>query len=86
MSLTKVYTVIIKFYHIFANELVFTFFFLKYQIHFDMKKSPFKNSGNSWPGGKGGHTKPPWNRKSWGVGGGGAMVGVWIFSGTTQSE
>ena len=51
ISLTKVYAVVIKFLHIFVNELVFTFFFLKYQNHFDMKKSPFKNSGNSWGGG-----------------------------------
>ena len=57
MSLTKVYAVVIKFYHIFMNELVFIFF----QNHFDMKKSPFKNSGNSW--GEGGSSKTPLQRK-----------------------
>ena len=61
-------------------------FFLKYQNHFDMKKSPFKNSGNSW--GEGGHLRPLWNGKSWGVGGvqikESSVGGVWIFSGTTH--
>ena len=50
-----------KFYHIFVNELVFIFFFFKYQNHFDMKRSPFKNSGNSW--GEGGSSKTPLERK-----------------------
>ena len=31
-----------------------------------MKKSLFKNSGNSWE--DGGSSKTPWNGKSWGVG------------------
>ena len=52
-----------------------------------MKKSPFKNTENSW--GEGGSPKTPWNGKSWG---GGAkkrreessVEEVWIFSGTTH--
>ena len=63
-------------------------FFLKYQNHFDMKKSLFKNSGNSW--GEGGLSKTPLEQKILGGGGGGVQIkvssvgGVWIFSGTTQ--
>ena len=69
ISLTKVYAVVIKFLHIFVNELVFTFFFLKCQNHFDMKKSPFKNSGNSWGGG--GVIKDPLRMENPGGWGGG---------------
>ena len=68
-------TVVIKFYRIFITELVLNFF-------------KIKNSGNSW-GEVGGSSKTPWNGKSWEVGGGvqikeSSVVGVWIFSGTTQ--
>ena len=51
----------------FRKRVSIHFLFLKYQNHFDMKKSPFKNSENSL--GEGGLPKTPWNRKSWGVGG-----------------
>ena len=61
--------VVIKFYHIFINELVFTFFFLKYPNHVDIKKSPFKNSGNSWGKGGGGSSKTPLEWKILGGGG-----------------
>ena len=87
-------TVVIKFYRIFVTELVFTFFIFRYKNHFEFPKegikakSLFKNSGNSW-GEEGESSKTPWNRKSWGGGGGmqnkeSSLVGVWIFSGTTH--
>ena len=82
--------VVIKFYHIFINELVFTFFFLKYQNHVDIKKSPFKNSGNSWGKGGGGVIKDPFRMENpgrWRVRIKESSVGeVWIFSGTTHSQ
>ena len=68
-------TVVIKFYRIFITELVLNFF-------------KIKNSGNSWGEG-GGVIKDPLERKILGGGGGvqikeSSVVGVWIFSGTTQ--
>ena len=67
-------TVVIKFYRIFITELVLNFF-------------KIKNSGNSW--GEGGVIKDPLEWKILGGGGGvqikeSSVVGVWIFSGTTQ--
>ena len=54
-----------------------------------MKKSPFKNSGNSW--GEGGVIKDPLGMENPGGWGGGgfkskclsSVLVVWIFSGTT---
>ena len=57
-----------------VNELVFILFFFKYQNHFDMKKSPCKNSGNSWGVGWGVQIKES------------SLAEVWIFSGTTHSQ
>ena len=85
-------TVVIKFYRIFITELVLTFFVFKFQNYFEFpkwgKRSPhFKIL--EIPGGRGGVTKDPLERKI--LGGGGvqikvsSVVGVWIFSGTTQS-
>ena len=50
-------------------------------------KSPFEYSGNSW--GRGGLQRPPVKENPGGWGGGlqiieSSVVGVWIFSGTTQ--
>ena len=45
------------------------FLFLKYQNHVDIKKSPFKNSGNSWGKGGGGSSKTPLEWKILGGGG-----------------
>ena len=84
-------TVVIKFYHVFVTELVFTFFDFKYQKHFEFpkggKRSPTLKILEI-PGG-GGVIKDPLERKI--LGGGGAnrrvfhgWMGVWIFSGTTQ--
>ena len=84
-------TVVIKFYRIFITELVFTFFVFKYQNHFEFPKdgkwSPFLKILEI-PGGRRGYQRPPgtenpggWEvqiKKS-------SVVGVWIFSGTTQS-
>ena len=86
-------TVVIKFYRIFVTELVYTFFVFKYQNHFEFPKdgklSPHLKILEI-PGGRGGHQRPLWNRKSWGVGGCKSKSllwgGVWIFSGTTQSN
>ena len=56
-----------------------------------MKKSLFKNSGNSWEEGGGGSSKTPLEWKILGGGGGvqikeSSMGGVWVFSGTTQCK
>ena len=65
-------TVIIKFYHIFVTELVFTFFVFKYQSHFEFPKdgtlSPCLKILEI-PGGRGGHQRPPGmeNPGGWGV-------------------
>ena len=67
-------TVVIKFYRIFITELVLNFF-------------TKKNSGNSW-GERGGHQRPPGTENPGRWGGvqikESSVVGVWIFSGTTQ--
>ena len=63
----------------FITELLFTFFFLKYQNHFISEggeKSLFKNSGNSW-----GQVGPQRHTGTENPGGWGR---VWIFSGTTH--
>ena len=87
-------TIIIKFYCIFVTELVITFFVFKYQNHFEFPKGGKRSrllKILEIPGGREGYQTPPWNGKSWGVGGtnhrvsrGGGGGGVWIFSGTTQ--
>ena len=65
-------TVIIKFYHIFVTELVFTFFVFKYQNYFEFPKdgtlSPCLEILEI-PGGRGGHQRPPGmeNPGGWGV-------------------
>ena len=84
-------TVVIKFFRIFITELVLTFFVFKCPNYFEFlkcgKRSPhFKIL--EIPGGRG-VIKDPLERKI--LGGGGvqikesSVVGVWIFSGTTQS-
>ena len=54
------------------TELEFTVFVLKYQNHFEFPKNG-KESPRlkilKIPGGGEGHQRPPWNGKSWGVGG-----------------
>ena len=66
-------TVVLKFYHIFITELVLTFFVFKYPNYFEFPKGS-KRSPHlkilEIPGGRGGHQRPPWNGKSWEVGGG----------------
>ena len=85
-------TVVIKFYHIFVIELVFTFFVFKYQSHFEFlkggKPSPrLKILEIPWGRGV---IKDPLERKI--LGGGGCANqrvfrwGAWIFSGTTQYQ
>ena len=68
-------TVVIKFYRIFITELVLNFF-------------KIKNSGNSWGEWGGGHQRPPGTENPGRWGGvqikESSVVGVWIFSGTTQ--
>ena len=85
-------TVVIKFYHIFVSELVFTFLVFKYQSHFEFlkggKPSPrLKILEIPWGRGV---IKDPLERKI--LGGGGCAnqrvfcSGAWIFSGTTQYQ
>ena len=79
----------IKFYRVFVTEFVFTSFFKVLKLLWISeggKKSPFKNSGNSW--GEGGHQRPLEHKilGGWGVQIKEYSVGqVWIFSGTTHS-
>ena len=84
-------TVVIKFYHIFITELVLTFFVFKYPNYFEFPKCGNRSPHLKIleiPGGRG-VIKDPLERKI--LGGGGvqikesSVVGVWIFSGTTQS-
>ena len=86
-------TVVIKFYRIFITELVLTFFVFKYPNYFEFPKCGKRRPHLKIleiPGGRGGVIKDPLEQKI--LGGGGvqikesSMVGVWIFSGTTQLE
>ena len=85
------FTVVMKFYRIFVTELVFSFFVVKYQNHFEFPKDGKRSLHLKIleiPGGRR-SSKTPWNGKSWGVGGGvqikESSVGeVGIFSGTTH--
>ena len=85
-------TVEIKFYHIFITELVLTFFVFKYPNYFEFpkcgKRSPYLKILEI-PGGGGVIKDPPGTENPGGWGGGvqikvSSVVGVWIFSGTTQ--
>ena len=85
-------TVVIKFYRIFITELVLNFFVYKCPNYFEFpkcgKRSPHLKFWK-FLGGGGGHQRPPGTENPGRWGGGGqikesSVVGVWIFSGTTQ--
>ena len=86
------FTVVMKFYRIFVTELVFSFFVVKYQNHFEFPKDGKRSLHLKIleiPGGKG-VIKDPLEWKV--VGGGGVQIKessmgeVWIFSGTTHCQ
>ena len=85
-------TVVIKFYRIFITELVLNFFVYKCPNYFEFpkcgKRSPHLKILEI-PGGRGDHQRPPGTENPGRWGGGvqikeSSVVGVWIFSGTTQ--
>ena len=85
----NVFSVVIKFYHIYVTNLVLTFSFYNCKNHFEFRrvvKSP-QLKFCKFLGGGAGSSKTPWNGKSWGVRGANqksTVWGVWIFSGTRQ--